>query len=351
MAAEAARRRAPRRRAQASGSRRYGQQPPPGYAQQPPPGYAQQPPPGSAQQPPPGYAQQPPPGYAQQPAPGGGQQVPPGATAAGGNAPPPGPLGSVVTTDPNQLAAIFAQAAAAGQAMLQTPGAVPGDPVEAGLKLASMKHAAGEQPQGQIAKGTVQEGGHQEFMITMQTGTCYTIIGFSPPGQIKNVDLHLLAPPFYNVMAGQDTSDNNTPVIGATPNPMCPVIPLPLQYKVDITAADRDRGTSASRSSHEVEVSLVSSVHDSPETPGYRSAIASLAFARREAFVCARVQPALASLARSNASGFASWSRSRRSAVSLTLGATYACGAAEPPPAVAPPTTGSAVHPQHGPCS
>ena len=73
-------------------------------------------------------------------------------------------------------------------------------------------------------------------MVTMQPGTCYTIIGFSPPGQVKNVDLHLLAPPFYNVLAGQDTTDNNTAYIGSTPNPMCPLIPLPLQYKVDITA-------------------------------------------------------------------------------------------------------------------
>ncbi|HEY2516645.1 MAG TPA: hypothetical protein VGI39_37500, partial [Polyangiaceae bacterium] len=90
--------------------------------------------------------------------------------------------------------------------------------------------------QGQIAKGTLQEGGHLEFMVTMQPGNCYTIIGFSPLGQVKNVDLHLLAPPFYNMLAGQDVSDNNTPTIGSTPNAMCPVIPLPLQYKVDITA-------------------------------------------------------------------------------------------------------------------
>jgi hypothetical protein len=142
----------------------------------------------------------------------------------------------VVTTDPNQLATLFAQAAAAGQAMLQTPGAVPGDPVELGIKAAAMKHAAGEQPVGQIAKGTLQEGGHQEFMVTMQPGSCYTIVGFSPPGQIKNVDLHLLAPPFYNFLAGQDVTDNNVPTIGSTPSPMCPIIPVPLQYKVDITA-------------------------------------------------------------------------------------------------------------------
>jgi hypothetical protein len=219
----------------------YGQAPVAGYPQQqqPPAGYAQ-----PSQPPPAGYPQQPPPGAAQQPTAAGYPQqpaqqqpgVPPGATAAGSATPQPGPLGSVLTTDPNQLASIFASAAAAGQALLQPPGQVPGDPVELGLAAAAATHAKGEQIQGQIAKANLQEGGHNAFMVTMQPGTCYTIIGFSPAGQIKNVDLHLLAPPFYNFLAGQDTTDNNSAVIGSTPNPMCPVIPLPLQYKVDIAA-------------------------------------------------------------------------------------------------------------------
>jgi hypothetical protein len=229
---------------------------PPGYGP-PPPGYGQAPPGYPQQQQPAQYPQQTYPqqqpvaqqpgaypapgnGYPQQPAPAQ-QGAPPGATAvspspAPAASAPTAPLGSVFTTDPNQLAQLFAQAAAAGQAMLQQPGQVPGDPVELGLAAAALVHAKGEQLQGQIAKATLQEGGHNEFMVTMQPGTCYTIIGFSPPGQVKNVDLHLLAPPFYNVLAGQDTTDNNAAFIGSTPNPMCPVIPLPLQYKVDITA-------------------------------------------------------------------------------------------------------------------
>ena len=175
------------------------------------------------------YPQQQQPGMQQQPVqPGPQATAQPAATAA--------PLGSVVTTDPNQLAAIFAQAAQAGQAMLQQPGAVVGDPVELGIKALSIKHAQNESPEGAIAKAQLQEGGHSEFMLPMQPGKCYTIIGFSPTGQVKNVDLHLLAPPFYNVLAGQDVTDNNSPVIGSTPNPMCPIIPVALTYKVDIFA-------------------------------------------------------------------------------------------------------------------
>jgi hypothetical protein len=52
---------------------------------------------------------------------------------------------------------------------------------------------------------------------------------------VKNLDLNLLAPPFYNMLSGQDTTDNNTPVVGKGNQPMCPIIPG-LQYKVDIVA-------------------------------------------------------------------------------------------------------------------
>jgi hypothetical protein len=199
-----------------------------GYPQQQPypqqqAGYPQQPQPGYPQPQPTGYPQQQP-----QPQPTAAQ---PAATGA-----PTAPLGTVVTTDPNQLAQIFQQAAAAGQAMLQQPGAIMGDPVELGIKAAALTHAKGESPDGQMAKAQLAEGGHSEFLVPMQPGKCYTIIGFSPLGQVKNLDLNLLAPPFYNVLAGQDGMTGNTAVIGSSPNPMCPFIPVPLTYKVDITA-------------------------------------------------------------------------------------------------------------------
>src|SRR5206468_7896799 len=109
----------------------------------------------------------------------------------------PAPLGSVVTTDPNQLAQLFQQAAQAGQAILQNPGAVTGDPVDACLAAGAAKHAQGMQPEGQVAKGQLQEGGqHLDFMITMQPGKCYTVVGCGPT--VKNLDLVVLTPPFYN---------------------------------------------------------------------------------------------------------------------------------------------------------
>jgi hypothetical protein len=215
----------------------YGQ-PPPGYPQAP--GYPSAAPGGYPA--PAAYGSAAPPGYGQQPAPAPTAQ---------------GPLGPIVTTDPNQLSAMFAQAAQAAQAFLQPPGSAGGAPapagsaapagggvpggmptdiVDLGIKAAALIHAKGMQPEGSEAKGQLAEGGHLEFMVPMQAGKCYTLIGFSPPGQIRNVDLNLLAPPFYNMLAGQDTTDDNIPIIGKAPNAMCPIVPVPLNYKVDIVA-------------------------------------------------------------------------------------------------------------------
>ena len=76
------------------------------------------------------------------------------------------------------------------------------------------------------------------MMVTLQAGKCYTLVGFSAPGAVSDVDLNLLAPPLYLTLAGQDLTHNNTPTIGASPSPMCPVIAFPLQYKLDVFARD-----------------------------------------------------------------------------------------------------------------
>ncbi len=157
------------------------------------------------------------------------------------SAPPAGsssapPLAPVFTQNPQQLAALLAAAASAGQAFMQPPGAQAGDPAETGLQKLAPQWAAGMMPEGQIAKGTLAAGGHSQFLINMAPGRCYTIIGFSPQGQIVDLDLNLLAPPFYTMLAGQDGMQGNTAVIGKAPNPMCPMLPVAVPYKVDIYA-------------------------------------------------------------------------------------------------------------------
>ena len=88
----------------------------------------------------------------------------------------------------------------------------------------------------QLVHLLVPEGQHAVMMVTLQAGKCYSILGFSPLGGVKDLDLNLLAPPLYMTLAGQDLTHNNMPSIGGSPNAMCPVIAFPLQYKLDVFA-------------------------------------------------------------------------------------------------------------------
>jgi hypothetical protein len=166
--------------------------------------------------------------------PAGGPPLP--AASAGAT-----PLSTVLTTDPAQLQQMFAAAASAQNAAL-APGGSAGDPIEGGIKSTATKAAPGFSPEGPIAKGTLQEKGHAEMMVTLEVGKCYSIVGFSPQGGVADLDLHLLSPPLYNILSGEDTTDDNMPVIAKAPSPICPAVAVPIPYKVDIFA---DRGSGA----------------------------------------------------------------------------------------------------------
>jgi hypothetical protein len=130
--------------------------------------------------------------------------------------------------DPNLLAGLLG----AASAFLQPMGV--GDPVEMGIKAAAVKYAPGMTPEGQIAKGNVQAGGHVQFIVNMDASHCYTIVGYG--AGLQDLDLNLLAPPLYNISAGTDGMAGPTAVIGASPKPLCPAIPVAVPYKVDIYA-------------------------------------------------------------------------------------------------------------------
>jgi hypothetical protein len=60
------------------------------------------------------------------------------------------------------------------------------------------------------------------------------VVGFSQ--KIKDLDLHLLLAP--GILSGQDTTDDNKPVIGRSPDWMCPTANASITYKLDIFADD-----------------------------------------------------------------------------------------------------------------
>jgi hypothetical protein len=145
-------------------------------------------------------------------------------------------LATILTTDPAELAAIASSTAGATAAKTQPASGSASTELGKGLAAIALKAAPGMKPEGMLASGTLKEGEHLGWSVTLTPGKCYAVVGFSPSGEIKDLDLHLLSPPFFSMLAGEDTTDDNAPVVGSAPNPMCPVVPVKLPYKVDITA-------------------------------------------------------------------------------------------------------------------
>lgn len=198
--------------------------PPGGY---PPGSY---PPPGATTAPPNGY---PPNGY---PPPGGTATAPPPAT---GSAPAPTASAGIPGLPGIPLDPTLLQQIATAGATLFGQGAAPvaaGDPVDVGVKALAAKAAPGMQPEGPLVKDTLAADAHRSEMITLTGGKCYTIVAFSPAGQVTNVDLHLLLPPFFNMEAGHDNETDNTAVVGKGTGAVCPALTIAVQYKLDIHA-------------------------------------------------------------------------------------------------------------------
>jgi len=144
----------------------------------------------------------------------------------------PSPLAQVLTTDTGQIQKIFDAASAAPAATLKPDGAKGGDPLAKGVRDAAKKLPAGMQPDGPLAMGAVKEKQHLQTDVTLQPGKCYSIVGYSK--KVKDLDLYLLLPP--GILSGQDLSDDNKPIIGGPPQPMCPVSQSAITYKLDIFA-------------------------------------------------------------------------------------------------------------------
>jgi hypothetical protein len=156
----------------------------------------------------------------------------------------PPSLGQVFL-DPVALAQFLASLGTPVNPNLTQPAPVP-DALEAGLRGQQLRLAPGMTAEGPLLKQTLQQGQHTAIQIPMQQGKCYVVLGFSQPGGVKDLDLYLLAPPFFNILAAQDATNHNAPYLGADaavpPRPMCPSWPIPLQYKLEVFAKDGSGG-------------------------------------------------------------------------------------------------------------
>ncbi len=152
------------------------------------------------------------------------------STGAGEGAPEP--LAAVLVTDAAAVQKLFESANNAPHATLKPGGTAGGDALAKGVRDVAKKAAPGMKPEGPLATGSVKEKAHLQTSVTLQPGKCYAVVGFS--SKVKDLDMYLLVAP--GVLSGQDTTDDNTPVIGRAPNSMCPVAKTAIKYTLDIVA-------------------------------------------------------------------------------------------------------------------
>jgi hypothetical protein len=145
---------------------------------------------------------------------------------------PATPLGQVLLTDSGQIQKIYDAANAAPAATLKQNGATAADALAKGVRDAAMKLPAGMKPDGPLAMGSLKEKHHLQTDLTLQPGKCYSIVGYSK--KVKDLDLYLFVPP--GILSGQDLTDDNKPIIGGPPQPMCPLASNAITYKLDIFA-------------------------------------------------------------------------------------------------------------------
>jgi hypothetical protein len=136
--------------------------------------------------------------------------------------------------DPNALQNLIAGALSGGAAAL---GALTGGeiaPIQQGIKSKAATHAKGMKPEGELMSAKLQQGAHAESSITLQPGSCYTIVGFGGLG-VFDYQLNLMtSPPMPPQILAQSPAGSIDPVLG--PNAECVKnpYPVPLVVKVDM---------------------------------------------------------------------------------------------------------------------
>lgn len=191
----------------------YGQQP---AAQQP---YGQPPPGGQPYgQPPPASASTQPAASAQIAQPAPGQMA---------------PLGSVFA-DPATIQNILAGALSGGAAALGGLTGGEQGPIEQGIKAQAATQAKGMRVDGQLMTARLMPDGHASGSLTLQPGSCYTIIGFGALGVLDYQVSVVTAPPMPPQILAQSPTGGVAPIVGANNQCIRSPYPLPLAVKIDL---------------------------------------------------------------------------------------------------------------------
>lgn len=147
-----------------------------------------------------------------------------------GQVPPLGAVGS----DPNALQAIIAGALSGSAATLGLLTGGEMGPLEQGIKMKAAKDAKGMKAEGQLMTAKLQQDGHAQATITLQPGSCYTVIGFGQLGVFAYQINLLTAPPMPPQVLAQSQASSVDPTVGALPNCVKNPYPTPLNVIVDM---------------------------------------------------------------------------------------------------------------------
>jgi hypothetical protein len=111
--------------------------------------------------------------------------------------------------------------------------------IDLAITTASAKVAPKMAEEGQPGRATLKEGEHFAMVVTLQPNRCYTFVAFSPPGSISQLDMKLLGVAIAVEAGKSSPPDKATPglsVMGKTTGAICPILPVPVPYKVDVVA-------------------------------------------------------------------------------------------------------------------
>lgn len=157
-----------------------------------------------------------------------------------GGAPGPTPSGAPVASGSAAPSASASASAAPSASASASAANLLGAGVDAALDAAIVAQATKDAP-GMTAEGpagheTLQPNGHFGMVVTLQPGKCYTIIAMSPPLQVSELDVHLFMLPLNLESGHSPPTDKNPAVLGKGAAKTCPISPIPVPYKVDVSA-------------------------------------------------------------------------------------------------------------------
>ncbi len=154
------------------------------------------------------------------------------SSSANGAGPGAPPLAEVLVTDATEVQRIFDAAKAAPKATTKANGLAGTGALPKGLREFAKTAASGMKADGPLITGKLEEKKNVQIEITLKPGKCYAIVGYS--AKVTDLDLYLLLPP--GILSGQDLTDDSKPVIGKTPDAMCPAAKSAVKYTLDIVA-------------------------------------------------------------------------------------------------------------------